>query len=69
MALLRNPADRFYSAYNMGMNEAFGRSNGRGGPDGRGAGVGAARRNRRELLATAGFARGGGGRRGGGRRG
>ena len=74
VALLRNPADRFYSAYNMGMNEAFGRSNGRGGPDGRGAAVGdshrprwmMARRNRRELLGTADPARGGGG--GGGRR-
>ena len=75
VALLRNPADRFYSAYNMGMNEAFGRSNGRGGADGRGASVGdghglrrVARRNRRELLGTAaGPARGGG--RGGRRRG
>ena len=23
VALLRNPADRFYSAYNMGMNEVL----------------------------------------------
>ena len=44
VALLRNPADRFYSAYNMGMNEALGRGAG-------GAGGGRRRkRNRRELL-------------------
>jgi len=28
VALLRNPADRFYSAYNMGMNEVLHRSSG-----------------------------------------
>ena len=40
VALLRNPADRFYSAYNMGMNEELGKS----------GGFGRRRRNRRELL-------------------
>ena len=29
LALLRNPADRFYSAYNMGMNEHVGKRGGR----------------------------------------
>ena len=30
VAMLRNPADRFYSAYNMGMNEVLRRSGGFG---------------------------------------
>ena len=55
VALLRNPADRFYSAYNMGMNEALGKSRGK-------SGFGRRRRNRRELLALSdGGGRGGGG--------
>eukprot|EP00908_Phaeocystis_cordata_P013588 Transcript_24654.p1 GENE.Transcript_24654~~Transcript_24654.p1 ORF type:complete len:358 (-),score=83.35 Transcript_24654:384-1457(-) len=53
VALLRNPADRFYSAYNMGMNEALGRGAG-------GAGGGRRRkRNRRELLMRGAARRGG----------
>ena len=31
VALLRNPADRFYSAYNMGMSERLSRTSGRAG--------------------------------------
>ena len=61
LALLRNPADRFYSAYNMGMNEALGKSRGK-------SGFGRRRRNRRELLALSddGGRGGGGGGDGGG---
>ena len=53
LALLRNPADRFYSAYNMGMNEHVQRAGrGRGGFLGR-------LRNRRELQASRGAVDGG----------